>query len=171
MEVHFAIRTYKSCAIGCGLNDFRNDRRNNGKNGPKFRRWRSLPYNHAYYIWPVVGDVIDGWRALAFVVYNQTSSLACSLIGDCLGGSAFASRSGMGIVCDLAVFRFLMLVFIMAETLMVACNTNHIGHTCVSKRPAYRRGNRQSLDYRPVFRSSSSRSFNPAEYVRLRFFL
>ena len=167
MEIHFAIRTYKSCAVSRGLNDFRNDRHNNGRNSPKFRRRRSVPFSHAYHIWPIVGNVTVSRRALAVVVYNETSSLARSFLGDHLGGCAFTSRSDMGIMCDLAVFRFLMLIFSLAKTLMVACNTNHIWHTCVSERSTYNRGNCQSLDYRLVFRSSPNKGFCPAECVRL----
>ena len=132
------------------------NRGSNGRDGAGIPRSGYRPVHLVGHSWPADRDVAHGRRALDIVVYNETAGPAGGHLGVSLGGCALTYRAGMGTGSDLAIFRILMFIFRLAPAFMVACDINHIMRACVPEHPAGYRGNCHSVDYRPVFRSSSS---------------
>lgn len=162
MEIYSANGTYKSCTFTVFRDDSGFHRDNIGKDRSGIQRFgRGIIY-YAGHNRSIDRDVIDGRRALAVVVHNETSNLACSLIGDCLGYSAFTSRSGMGIGSDLAVLRFLVFVSELAPTFVVAGNIGNLVRAQLSEPPAFNRGNFHSINCVPILKNSSGRCFDRA---------
>ena len=148
MEVRSAHGTYQSRTFTRYRDDFGINRGNNRRNGPGFQGSGNWPVYRTGHSKPAVRDVVHGWRALDIIVYNKTASPAGSHLGICLGGSALTYSAGMGIGGDMAIFRLLMLLFIMAPAFMVAGDFSNIVRACVPEHPARYRGNCHSVDYR-----------------------